>query len=76
MSQTSVIAAATIIAFFVFITVRGELPQYISVLDGTGAAQCGGSSSSGASSSGPTVSTTNPTTGSKPTVNVPVTVKG
>ena len=35
MNQTSVIAAALIIAFIVFITVRGELPGYLSVFTGT-----------------------------------------
>jgi hypothetical protein len=32
MPQTSVIAAALVIAFFVFITVRGELPKYAGVI--------------------------------------------
>ncbi len=35
MNQTSAIAAALIIAFVVFITVRGELPGYLSVFTGT-----------------------------------------
>ena len=32
MPQTSVIAAAVIIGFIVFVTVRGELPAYLAVL--------------------------------------------
>lgn len=32
MSQTSIIAGAFIVAFVVFITVRGELPCYLEVL--------------------------------------------
>lgn len=37
MNQTSIIAASLIVAFLVFITVRGELPGYLSVFDGTAA---------------------------------------
>lgn len=36
LSQSSVIAAAMIVAFFVFVTVRGELPYYLGVLTGKG----------------------------------------
>lgn len=32
MPQTSIIAAALVIAFIVFITVRGELPSYFQVI--------------------------------------------
>lgn len=32
MPQTSTIAAALIIGFIVFITVRGELPKYLTIL--------------------------------------------
>jgi hypothetical protein len=32
MPQTSTIAAALVIGFIVFITVRGELPKYLSVI--------------------------------------------
>jgi hypothetical protein len=32
MPHTSIIAGALIIAFFVFITVRGELPKYAAVI--------------------------------------------
>lgn len=32
MSQTSVVFSALVLAFLVFITVRGELPRYIQVL--------------------------------------------
>jgi hypothetical protein len=32
MSQTSVIAATILLAFVIFITMRGELPKYISVM--------------------------------------------
>lgn len=33
-SQTSIIAASLVLAFFVFITVRGELPAYLAVYTG------------------------------------------
>lgn len=36
MDQTAIIAAALIIAFIVFITVRGELGQYIALFKGNG----------------------------------------
>lgn len=32
MNQTSIIAAALIVGFVVFITIRGELPKYLAVL--------------------------------------------
>jgi len=32
LSQTSVIAGALVVAFFIFVTVRGELPAYMQVL--------------------------------------------
>jgi len=32
MSQTSIIAAALIAGFIVFITTRGELPKYLAVI--------------------------------------------
>jgi len=32
MNQTSIIAAAIVIGFIVFITTRGELPDYLKVL--------------------------------------------
>lgn len=35
MNQTSAIAASLIIAFLVFVTVRGELPAYLSVFTGS-----------------------------------------
>lgn len=35
MNQSSIIAAGLVIGFIVFITVRGELPGYIAVFDGT-----------------------------------------
>jgi hypothetical protein len=38
MNQTSIIAGALVIGFIVFITVRGELPQYLGVFGiGSGA---------------------------------------
>lgn len=43
MQQSNVIAAALLIAFVVFITVRGELPQYLSLLRGADAAGSSGS---------------------------------
>lgn len=33
--QTSWIAASLLVAFVIFITVRGELPEYIAVFTGT-----------------------------------------
>lgn len=39
MSQSSIIAAALIVAFLVFITVRGELPAYLAVFTGKDASQ-------------------------------------
>lgn len=50
MNQTSIIAGALIVAFIVFITVRGELPCYLKVLGiSTGAAcQVGGQTAAGA----------------------------
>lgn len=49
MNQTSIIAGALIVAFIVFVTVRGELPCYLKVLGiSTGAAcQVGGQSTLG-----------------------------
>lgn len=41
MSQSSVIAAGLIIAFLVFVTVRGELPVYMSIFSGTAPAKSG-----------------------------------
>lgn len=35
MNQTSIIAGSLIVAFFVFITVRGELPYYMAVFTGS-----------------------------------------
>ena len=35
MSQSSIIAAALVIAFLVFVTVRGELPAYFAIFTGT-----------------------------------------
>jgi len=32
MNQTSIIAGTLIIAFIVFVTIRGELPSYLKVL--------------------------------------------
>jgi hypothetical protein len=32
MDQTSIIAAALIVGFIVFITMRGELPKYLAVI--------------------------------------------
>ena len=32
LSQTSIIAAAFVIAFIVFVTTKGELPQYLALL--------------------------------------------
>jgi hypothetical protein len=32
MSQSSIIAAALLIGFVVFVTVKGELPKYLSVV--------------------------------------------
>ena len=40
MSQTSVIAGSLVIAFIVFITVRGQLPCYLEVLGISTAGQC------------------------------------
>ena len=49
MNQTSAIAASLIVAWLIFITVRGELPVYIGILNGNGP-KC--DSSAGSSSSG------------------------
>jgi hypothetical protein len=53
MSQTSIIAAALVVAFVVFVTVRGELPKYLAVFTGTapagGTTGTGGSGGSGGS---------------------------
>lgn len=35
-NQTSIIAASLIVAFIVFVTVRGELPGYLGVFNGQG----------------------------------------
>lgn len=51
MSQTSIIAASLIVAYIVFITVRGELPAYLGVLTGKGTPDKN-SGVSGATSSG------------------------
>jgi len=32
MNQTSVIAAALIVGFVIFVTMRGELPKYLAVI--------------------------------------------
>ena len=39
MSQTSLIAAGLVIGFIVFITIKGELPQYIAVFTGAAVAK-------------------------------------
>lgn len=41
LSQTSIIAASLIIAFIVFITIRGELPAYLGVYTGQSAVASG-----------------------------------
>jgi hypothetical protein len=41
--QTSWIAAALLIGFLVFVTVRGELPEYIAVFTGEATAPAPGS---------------------------------
>lgn len=43
-SQSNVIAACLFIAFIVFITMRGKLPQYLACLFGTNTGQAGGNS--------------------------------
>lgn len=46
--HTGSIAAALIIAFIVFIVVRGELPVYMGIVGiGPASAQCGGTPASG-----------------------------
>jgi len=45
MSQSSVIAAFLLIGFLVFITARGQLPAYLSVLGISTAVQSGSSAS-------------------------------
>jgi hypothetical protein len=40
MSQTSIIAGGLLLAYFIFITVRGELPCYLQVLGVSTDAQC------------------------------------
>lgn len=44
MDQTNVIVGATIVAFIIFVTVKGELPAYMGFLLGatTGASPSGG----------------------------------
>lgn len=49
-NQTSIIAASLIIAFIVFVTVRGELPGYIGVFNGQGPTCNSGISVTGTSS--------------------------
>jgi len=54
LSQTSIIAASLVIAFVVFITVRGELPAYLSIFGvGSGSTPAGSSGSAGVTSGGP-----------------------
>lgn len=55
MNQTSAIAAALIIAFVVFVTVRGELPCYLEVLGISTGGQCSVSATGAVSSAGATV---------------------
>jgi hypothetical protein len=57
-SQTSIIAAVLLLAFFVFIVVRGELPSYLGVL-GIGSAAV----PSGATAPASTASTIGQTAG-------------
>lgn len=55
MGQTSVIAGVTIIAFVIFITVKGELPIYLGFLTGDVNAQ-GGSGNTAANAGASTTS--------------------
>jgi hypothetical protein len=59
MSQTSIIAGALIVAFIVFITVRGDLPGYLQVLGVAG----GGLVASTTGPGGVSVSVGGPSTG-------------
>lgn len=52
MDQSNKIFAAVSIAFIVYITMKGELPTYLTFLRGGGAQANGGSGGSGGSSSG------------------------
>jgi hypothetical protein len=54
MSQTSIIAGALVIAYIVYVTVKGELPAYLSMLG------IGGSCASTPSGCNPCASTTTP----------------
>lgn len=56
MNQTSVIAGALIVAYIVFVTVRGELPGFLYVLTGQGTAPSAGGTSTTSGGSGVTVS--------------------
>jgi len=56
MSQSSIIVAALIIGFLIYITVKGELPSYKAILLGTSAS----SSTASASSTQPASSASTP----------------
>jgi hypothetical protein len=66
MSQSSVIAGGLLLAYFIFITVRGELPCYLQVLGVATDAQCpqGNVNASGAICSGTSGTTTTTSGGS------------
>ncbi len=57
MQQSNVIFGAIFLAFIVFITVRGELSTYLSLLRGSGQLGTKGSLSVGSSSTGDILST-------------------
>lgn len=58
LSQTSIIAASMIVAFVVFITVRGELPAYLSIFGvGSGVTPSGTGTGAGAAQSAISLST-------------------
>ena len=65
-NQTSLIAAALIIAFLVFITVRGELPAYIAVFTGTAPAPAGSGSTNTGARNAAFSGTGNDTLGNRP----------
>jgi hypothetical protein len=68
MNQSSVIAGALVLAFAIFVVVRGELPCYLAVLGVSSGAGCplGTVSSSGITSTG-----AGPTTGDPKTPTLP-----
>lgn len=52
MGQDSVIAGAFFLAFLLYIGVRGQIPQFVALLTGSGQAPAGASTSPGAAPAG------------------------